>query len=256
MVNINPLSRFMASARVAFEGTANPVDRLIACVLVVPICILLMLSMSPVENRLQTQRVHERTISALRGEINDLRKIRQTNEETRKDIEVREDLLSKEQEEQASITMQIIWGSKEAQDLYRSGDRDWGNTFHQYSSDNNLMIAAMTSATLACLLGVILNGQGSAILALGAGLAIGSFAVIAAKGAKAFLVAGYSQATELDPYSIMFLAFLAGAYQRRLLELLIKVVDTQADKVTIQPKMPDPKNQQPQQPNASDKKSG
>jgi hypothetical protein len=255
MVNINPLSRLIASARVAFEGITDPVDRLMACVLVVPTCILLMLSMSPVENRLQTQRVHDKIISTLRGEIADLRKIQQPNEDTRRDITSRESRLANEQDEQDSITMQIIWGSQTARDLYQSGNRDWGNIFHQYSSDDNLMIAAMASATLACLLGVILNGQGGSILAVGAGLAIGLFAVIAAKGTKAFLVAGYSQTTELDPYSIMFLAFLAGAYQRRLLELLIKVVDTQADKVTLQPKMPDPKNQQSQQPNAPDKKS-
>ena len=33
MVNINPLSRLIASARVAFEGITDPVDRLMACVL-------------------------------------------------------------------------------------------------------------------------------------------------------------------------------------------------------------------------------
>jgi hypothetical protein len=256
MFNIKPFSRLIASAKVAFEGITTPVDRLIACVLVVPISIFLMLSMTPVENRLQTQRVHDKNISALRGEINDLRRLQQSSEEARKEIAEREDKLSKELVEQDSITMQIIWGSEEARNYYQSGYLGLGNMFNQYSSDNNLMIAAMTSATLACLLSVILNGQGSAILALGAGLAIGLFAVIAAKGTKAFLVAGYSQATELDPYSIMLLAFLAGAYQHRLLELLIKVVDTQADRVTLQPKMPDPKNQQPQQQHAPDKTPG
>jgi hypothetical protein len=255
MINTNPLSRLISSARAAFESVTAPVDRLVACVLVLPACILLMLSMSPVENRLQTQRVHDRIISVLRGEIADLRRIQQPGEEIRNDITGRERKLAMEQDEQDSITMQIIWGSQEAQDLYRSGNRDWANIFHQYSSDNNLMIAAMASATLACLLSVILTGEGGAIFAVGAGLAIGLFAVIASKGIKAFLVAGYSQATELDPYSIMFLAFLAGAYQRRLLALLIRVVDTQAERVTLRSELTSPKARQPQQPNALDEKT-
>jgi hypothetical protein len=46
----------------------------------------------------------------------------------------------------------------------------------------------MAGATLACLLSFILNGQRSAILAVSADLAVGLFAVIAAKGTKAILV--------------------------------------------------------------------
>ena len=124
MFNIKPFSRLIASAKVAFEGITTPVDRLIACVLVVPISIFLMLSMTPVENRLQTQRVHDKNISALRGEINDLRRLQQSSEEARKEIAEREDKLSKELVEQDSITMQIIWGSELDFGRFRRRERE------------------------------------------------------------------------------------------------------------------------------------
>src|SRR5581483_9186581 len=125
-------------------------------------------------------------------------------EAIRKEIGDYEFALNKLESEQASLAMQSLWGSAEARQV---NDGDWGNIFQRYSSDNNLMIASAASATLACLLAVILNGFGNSIWACGAGVAIGLFAMIAAKGAKAFLVAGAAgQTTDLDPYSIVFLA--------------------------------------------------
>jgi hypothetical protein len=260
MANINPLprliegvSRLIAYARVASGGIWN---RLFACALVVPVCILLMLSMNPVENRLLTQRVHEKNIAILTSQISDLRKVQEQNTAVQDKINKLEQELALKQADYDRITMQIIWGSEDARAYYNLGDMDWDNWFNQINSDDNLMIAAIASAALACLLTVIINGEPNAIFALGAGAAIGMFSVIASKGIKAFLVAGYSQATKLDPYSIMFLAFLAGAYQHRLLDLLIRVVDTQTDRFTLQPKVPKSESQKSQATNTSTKSPG
>jgi hypothetical protein len=65
-----------------------------------------------------------------------------------------------------------------------NGNKDWGNTFQQYSNDNNLMIAAAASGVLPCLLSVLLTGDMFALFAGAAGVVIGLFALIAAKGAK------------------------------------------------------------------------
>ena len=65
-----------------------------------------------------------------------------------------------------------------------NGNKDWGNTFQQYSNDNNLMIAAAATGVLPCLLSVLLTGDMFALFAGAAGVVIGLFALIAAKGAK------------------------------------------------------------------------
>jgi hypothetical protein len=211
-------------------------NRLLACLLVVPACLFLMLPLSIVENRLQTLQVHQKNIVDFKNRIDNLRRVAQPADELVREVSDLEQAIFREESEQTSITMQVIWGSGAARDEYVSGrNREWGNKFHQYSSDNNLMIASMASARLACLLAVILNGQGNAILAAGAGLAIGLFAMIAAKGAKAFLVAGSTnQLTELDPYSIVTIAFLAGAYRLHLLGFLESFVQRQLDRVGVQ----------------------
>jgi hypothetical protein len=203
------------------------VNRLAACMLAVPAAMLLILSLSIVENRIQTMQLHDKRIVQVRTELENLRKVQSNGEEAKKEIADRQDFLSKEQDEQASVANQVIWGSEEARKSYAANkDRSWANLFHQNSSDHNLMIAAMAAATLACLLSVIVIGTGNAVYAVGAGLIIGLFAVVAAKGAKAFLLsgAGASQAGELDPYSIVLIAFLAGAYQNRLLDLMQTLV--------------------------------
>jgi hypothetical protein len=201
-------------------------DRLLACALAVPVALLLMLSLSVVQNRIQTLQLHDKGISLLRGELDAFRKANDSDKSGKKDIADREAAVQGKENERASISLQVIWGDQAARERYAAGNRDWGNIFHQNSNDHNLMLASMASAMLACLLSVILTGRGRAIYALGAGLIIGLFAAIAAKGAKAFLLAGSAanQPAELDPYSIVLLAFLAGAYQHRLLGMLERLV--------------------------------
>jgi hypothetical protein len=197
------------------------INRLLACTVLVPTVFLLMLSVSVVENRLQTLQVHDKAIAALKNDLDTLRKIQQPTEETKQAIKKREDWLAGREGEQDSITMQLIWGSQDARREHAAGNRDWGNTFQQYSNDNNLMIAAAASGVLPCLLSVLLTGDIFALFAVAAGVVIGLFALITAKGAKAFLFAGAtSQFNELDPYSIVFLAFVIGTYKNGLLDFI------------------------------------
>jgi hypothetical protein len=196
-------------------------NRLLACALLVPTAFLLMLSVSVVENRLQTLQVEDKAIAALKTDLDTLRKIQQPTDETKQAIQEREQRLTDRQGQQDSITMQLIWGSQEAREQRAAGNKDWGNAFQQFSNDNNLMIAAAASGVLPCLLSVLLTGDMFALFAVAAGVVIGLFAIIAAKGAKAFLFAGAtSQFSELDPYSIVFLAFVIGTYKNGILDLI------------------------------------
>jgi hypothetical protein len=196
-------------------------NRLLACVLLVPTAFLLILSVSVVENRLQTLQVQDKAIAALKTDLDTLRKVQPPTEQTKQAIQEREQWLAGKEGDQASITMQLIWGSQEAREKRAAGNDDWGNIFQQYSNDNNLMIAAAASGVLPCLLSVLLTGDMFALFAGSAGVVIGLFALIAAKGAKAFLFAGAtSQFSELDPYSIVFLAFVIGTYKNGLLDFI------------------------------------
>jgi len=196
-------------------------NRLLACVLLVPTAFLLILSVSVVENRLQTLQVQDKAIAALKTDLDTLRKVQPPTEQTKQAIQEREQWLAGKEGDQASITMQLIWGSQEAREKRAAGNDDWGNIFQQYSNDNNLMIAAAASGVLPCLLSVLLTGDMFALFAGSAGVVIGLFALIAAKGAKAFLFAGAtSQFSELDPYSIVFLAFVIDTYKNGLLDFI------------------------------------
>jgi len=196
-------------------------NRLLACALLVPTAFLLILSVSVVENRLQTLQVQDKAIAALKTDLDTLRKVQPPTELTKQAIQEREQWLAGKEGDQASITMQLIWGSQEAREKRAAGNDDWGNIFQQYSNDNNLMIAAAASGVLPCLLSVLLTGDMFALFAGSAGVVIGLFALIAAKGAKAFLFAGAtSQFSELDPYSIVFLAFVIGTYKNGLLDFI------------------------------------
>src|ERR1700759_2225121 len=96
-------------------------NRLLACLLVVPACLFLMLPLSIVENRLQTLQVHQKNIVDFKNRIDNLRRVAQPADELVREVSDLEQAIFREESEQTSITMQVIWGSGAARDEYVSG---------------------------------------------------------------------------------------------------------------------------------------
>jgi hypothetical protein len=190
-------------------------NALIAVALILPCAFTSMMAVSVVQSRLNGLAHFDAEIVRLKYDIEEERKSISPDQGRILNLET---WLRDRQDERNGLAMQSAWGDIDAR-TKKSGD--WIDFYHQLSSDNNIMIAAMAGATLGALLPIVLTSTGSPILACGAGIAIGVLAMAAAKGTKSFLISGpIAQTITLDPYTILLVSFLAGSYKSNIIELL------------------------------------